>query len=82
MLPELNASTMMGSKASKGMVTSRAGMTRYMAVNPVKWDYNDFEPKLLNPDVPLLDRTHTPRGAARAISLDRNKSNLIWMPGN
>ena len=28
---------------------------------------------------PLLDRTHTPRGALRAITLDRHHTNKRWL---
>ena len=43
------------------------------------WTPNDFFPKLLNDDPPLLDRTHTPRGALRAITLERNFAPEKWL---
>ena len=38
------------------------------------WRSNNYHMKLLQDTKPLLDRTHTPRGALRAITLDRNFS--------
>ena len=52
---------------------------RYMATNPLKWDPNNFMPTLLNNPKPLLDNTNTPRGAKRAITLDRCFDNFAWM---
>jgi len=43
------------------------------------WLHNDFFPNLLNNTKPLLDRTHTPRGALRAITIDRNFSREKWL---
>ena len=43
------------------------------------WTPNDFFPKLLNNEKPLLDRTHTPRGALRAITLERNFAPEKWL---
>lgn len=38
------------------------------------WNSNNFYPGLLSNTRPLLDRTNTPRGALRAITLERNFS--------
>lgn len=43
------------------------------------WQSNSHFPNLLNNTKPLLDRTHTPRGAARAITLERNFSPAKWL---
>ena len=43
------------------------------------WKPNDFFPNLLYNTKPLLDRTHTPRGALRAITLDRNFTKEKWL---
>jgi hypothetical protein len=50
-----------------------------MATNSLKWDPNNFLPTLLNKTQPLLDRTHTPRGARKAITLERNWDKEPWM---
>ena len=36
-------------------------------------------PNLLRNEKPLLDRTHTPRGALRAITLERNFAHEKWL---
>ena len=43
------------------------------------WKPNDFFPNLLSTTKPLLDRTHTPRGALRAITLERNFAHEKWL---
>lgn len=43
------------------------------------WKPNDFFPNLLRNEKPLLDRTHTPRGALRAITLERNFAHEKWL---
>ena len=54
--------------------------TRYMATNSRKWDPNDFLPNLLNKNLtPLLDNTHTPRGAKRETTLERCFDHQPWM---
>ena len=50
-----------------------------MAINSAKWDPNSFSPELLNQVVPLLDRTHTPRGAQKLLTLDRNWDRELWI---
>ena len=40
---------------------------------------NKFYPSLITNTKPLLDRTHPPRGAARATTLDRNLSTAKWL---
>lgn len=44
-----------------------------------KWNSNNFYPKLLQNTKPLIDNTHTPRGAKKAITLDRNFDRDIWV---
>lgn len=36
-------------------------------------------PTLLNSDKPLIDNTNTPRGAKRAITLERSFDKFAWM---
>jgi hypothetical protein len=43
------------------------------------WKPNDFMPNLLKVTKPLLDRSNTPRGALRSITLDRNFSQAKWL---
>ena len=58
---------------------------RYFATQSAKWDPNTFYPSLLNKTGtkyeagPLLDNTHTPRGAKKAITLDRAFNRVPWM---
>mmetsp|Transcript_15843 Transcript_15843/g.24375 ORF Transcript_15843/g.24375 Transcript_15843/m.24375 type:complete len:80 (+) Transcript_15843:669-908(+) len=54
---------------------------RYMPKNDNVWNPNQFFPKLLGQDnqQPLLDNTHTPRGASKAIALDRSFNRFAWM---
>ena len=43
------------------------------------WRPNDFYGKIITDTKPLLDRTHTPRGALRAITLERNFVPDKWL---
>ena len=43
------------------------------------WKPNSFHMNLLSTTKPLLDRTHTPRGALRAITLERNFAREKWL---
>ena len=43
------------------------------------WQPNGFFPSLLSPTKPLLDRTNTPRGALRAITIDRTFTKEKWL---
>ena len=58
---------------------------RYFATNSLKWDQNNFYPSLLGKTGgpfeagPLLDNTHTPRGAKKAITLERAFDRVPWM---
>ena len=40
-----------------------------MAINSLKWDPNKSAMEMFNDYKPLLDRTHTPRSAKKAIAL-------------
>ena len=53
---------------------------RYIAVNPLKWNPNDFVPDIIFNTTALNDKTHTPRGAKRAISLGRTFDKDTWVP--
>lgn len=50
-----------------------------MAINSLKWDPNNFMPTLLHGEKPLLDNSNTPRGAKRAITLERSFDTFAWM---
>ena len=59
-----------------------------MATNSKKWCPNNFFPTLLGagpPDYkdsnlkPLLDNSNTPRGAKKAMTLERNFDTFAWM---
>ena len=43
------------------------------------WSPNNFLPNLLSNTKPLLDRSNTPRSAARAIACERNFSAQKWL---
>ena len=43
------------------------------------WRPNSYFPKLLSNTKPLLDRTNTPRGTLRAITLERNFAKEKWL---
>lgn len=53
---------------------------RYMPVNPLVWAPNDHQLEYPNDTKPLNDRTHTPRGATKAISLSRVFDKELWIP--
>ena len=44
-----------------------------------KWIPNNYIPNLLYNTKPLFDRSNTPRGALRAITLDKNFSKEKWL---
>lgn len=61
---------------------------KYMATMSKKWNPNNFFPTLLGagpPDYensnlkPLLDNSNTPRGAKKAMTLERNFDTFAWM---
>ena len=58
---------------------------RYFCTQSAKWDPNNNFPTLLNltgsqfDAGPLLDNTHTPRGAKKAITLERAFNHVPWM---
>lgn len=43
------------------------------------WTPNNFDMRYLENTKPLLDRTNTPRGALRSITLDRNFTKERWL---
>ena len=47
--------------------------------NALVWKPNDFLPNLLSKTKGLNDRTHTPRGANKAVSLERAFDANAWM---
>ena len=55
-------------------------MPTYKAATGLKWNPNSFLPNLLSKkDETLNDGTHTPRGAKRAITLERSFDKQPWM---
>lgn len=44
-----------------------------------KWDPNKFNPGLLSETKPLLDNSNTPRGAKKAITLERCFDKDMWV---
>ena len=64
---------------NKGATIKVAAETMHIPGTKGFWKPNDFLPNLLNNTKPLLDRTHTPRGALRAITIDRNFSREKWL---
>ena len=61
------------------MERSKSYKTRYTATNSLKWDPNNFLPKLLTKTKPLNDTTHTPRGTKKAITLERCFDKQPWI---
>lgn len=81
-----------GATLKEAMATLRSSMQqtipldqRYFCTNSEKWDPNNFFPTLLGKtgtkfaSPPLLDNTHTPRGAKKAITLERAFDRVCWM---
>ena len=58
---------------------SKSYKTRYTATNSLKWTPNNFLPKLLFKTKPLNDRTSTPRGTRKSITLDRCFDKQPWI---
>ena len=55
-------------------------MPTYKAATGLKWNPNSFLPNLLSSkNETLNDGTHTPRGAKRAITLERSFDKQPWM---
>jgi len=44
-----------------------------------KWQANSFKPEIFTLVKPLIDNTNTPRGARKAITLERNFDKDIWV---
>ena len=66
-------------KGENGQSIKVAASTMHIPGTKGMWKPNDFMPNLLSPTRPLLDRTHTPRGALRAITLERNFAHEKWL---
>lgn len=58
---------------------SKSYKTRYTATNSLKWNPNCFLPKLLQTTTPLNDRTNTPRGLRKSITLERCFDKQPWI---
>ena len=67
----------------KPLKDAQTGMTMEPAKSNNIWSPNNFATKLIEQlytETPrLLDRSNTPRGALRSITLDRNFSNKKWL---
>ena len=66
-------------KNANGETIKVAASTMHMPGTNGVFRPNGFFPNLLQNTSPLLDRTHTPRGALRAVTLDRNFSKEKWL---
>ena len=69
-------------KQERGLVKpmkNSDGQTIKPAASTAKWTPNNFSPDHLQLVKPLLDRSNTPRGALRSITLDRNFSKEKWL---
>ena len=66
-------------KDEEGKSIRVASSTMHLPGTNGVWKSNNHWPKLLNNTKPLLDRTHTPRGALRAITLERNFAREKWL---
>lgn len=66
-------------KGEDGTSIRVAASTQHIEGTKGVWRPNDFSLTLLQNTKPLLDRTHTPRGALRSITLDRNFAREKWL---
>lgn len=66
-------------KDGSGQTIAIAASTAHLPGTKGVWTPNGFFPNLLSTTKPLLDRTHTPRGAKRAITLERNFAREKWL---
>jgi len=66
-------------KDKEGNSIRVASSTMHLPGTNGVWKSNSFFPKLISETKPLLDRTHTPRGALRAITLERNFAREKWL---
>lgn len=62
-----------------GMSIKIAASTTHIGETKGVWRPNGFYPTLISQTKPLLDRTHTPRGALRAVTLERNFAKEKWL---
>jgi hypothetical protein len=77
--PDHRTSTVGGNGAQSAKTSISATRQPYLATNSLKWDPNNFMPTLLNSEKPLLDNSNTPRGAKRAITLERSFDSFPFM---
>ena len=61
------------------MFNTQQGVDQWRLTNPFKWNPNKHMPTLLGNVAPLNDNTNTPRGAKRAITLERSFDRFAWM---
>ena len=66
-------------KNSEGKTVNVPAESTHIGQTKGVWAPNNFFPKLIQETKPLLDRTHTPRGALRAITLERNFAPEKWL---
>jgi len=66
-------------KDSEGRTMKMAAETMHLPGTKGIWKPNDFYGKVITDTMPLLDRTHTPRGALRCITLERNFAPEKWL---
>ena len=51
-----------------------------MPINSLKWDPTNVTPEIFSEITPLLDRTHTPRGVKKLLTLERSFDKDWWIP--
>jgi len=66
-------------KDEEGQTLKVAAETMHLPGTKGVWTPNSFYGKVITNTMPLLDRTHTPRGALRAITLERNFAPEKWL---
>ena len=66
-------------KDRNGNTVNVQASTMHMPGTGGVWRSNNYHLNLLSDVKPLLDRTHTPRGALRAITLERNYAHEKWL---
>ena len=85
--PNLAKETISGMRTASAADTGQRPF-KYMATNSKKWNPNNFFPTLLGAGPPnyedsnlrpLLDNSNTPRGAKKAMTLERNFDTFAWM---
>ena len=59
--------------------TGKFKLESHISKTTAKWDPNNFHPNIIQDVKPLLDNSNTPRGAKKAITLERNFDHDMWV---